>query len=101
MRSRRFHLPRRLILSLFIGTRELVLKWLGAPNYEALYEIALSQRMANTGAWFVQSTKFTQYMEENDAVLWAVGSRAWLPLLIVIFFSSRISTVGSGKTVIA
>ena len=52
-----------------------VLTWLGATNFRAVYRVALKQRMALTGLWFLQLPEFQPFVEEKGQILWVTGMR--------------------------
>jgi Cdc6-like AAA superfamily ATPase len=48
-------------------------RWVSAPDPNANYFKALSQRSANTGTWFLNSDKYTDWKSEPKSFLWLHG----------------------------
>ncbi|KAF5335454.1 hypothetical protein D9611_012131 [Ephemerocybe angulata] len=54
---------------------EEILAWLKGPDFLGIYEEALSQRLSKTGAWFIGSEEFRQFVEGRDVIVWGTGMR--------------------------
>ncbi|KAJ3524823.1 hypothetical protein NMY22_g10837 [Coprinellus aureogranulatus] len=63
--------------------RSAIMESLKAPNFRAMYQQALKQRMAKTGLWFLEMLEFKAFLDGKGVILWCTG----MP--------------GSGKTILA
>ncbi|KAF5335515.1 hypothetical protein D9611_012128 [Ephemerocybe angulata] len=52
---------------------EEILAWLKGPDFLRIYEEALSQRLSKTGAWFIGSEEFREFVEGRDVIVWGTG----------------------------
>ncbi|KAF8526557.1 ankyrin repeat-containing domain protein, partial [Hysterangium stoloniferum] len=50
-----------------------IYNWLSAPDPSGNFNAAQEQCMANTGAWFLNSTKFIKWKEDVNQYLWIYG----------------------------
>lgn len=50
-----------------------VRQWLKAPDAAVDYNNASSKRHAQTGQWFVQSSAFANWLQQNNSLLWLHG----------------------------
>ncbi|KAF5311594.1 hypothetical protein D9611_009489 [Ephemerocybe angulata] len=62
---------------------EEVTAWLKGANFRAIYRVSLETHMDDTGAWFIATFEFGEFVRQRGTVVWATG----LP--------------GSGKTILA
>ena len=47
--------------------------WLRAPDATVDYNAACAKRHAGTGQWFIQSTAFTTWLQQDNSFLWLYG----------------------------
>ncbi|KAF5340349.1 hypothetical protein D9611_007920 [Ephemerocybe angulata] len=52
---------------------EEIVAWLKGPKFLRIYEEALSQRLPNTGLWFIESAEFRQLVEGKNVIVWGTG----------------------------
>ncbi|KAJ3542724.1 hypothetical protein NMY22_g3407 [Coprinellus aureogranulatus] len=53
--------------------RSVIMAALNAPNFRAIYQQALQQRMKGTGVWFLEMREFKKFLEEKGVILWCTG----------------------------
>ncbi|KAJ3519605.1 hypothetical protein NMY22_g13123 [Coprinellus aureogranulatus] len=53
--------------------RRVILESLKAPSFQAVYQQGLSQRMDNTGLWFLEMYEFKRFVEGKGVILWCTG----------------------------
>ncbi|KAF6741617.1 hypothetical protein DFP72DRAFT_942612 [Ephemerocybe angulata] len=70
-----------------------IIAWLKGPKFLHIYEEALSQRLSNTGTWFIESEEFRQLVEGRDVIVWGTGMPGAGKTVISSFSMERLKQI--------